>query len=459
MYKILLYFLLLPLLGISQVKIGQDIIGSGVDYLGSHLAISGDGSTIVCATDFLPNQKYLKVYRYDNGAWIQVGQEFNDNLYDIALADDGRTMALSSHDSSYKFFRSGVARIYHLDSTGNWSQKGQDIEGFVEHDFNGLSISISSDGDTFAIATRGDKVQSSGYVRIFKFENGEWVQKGNTIYGKANEQYFGNNISLSGAGDKIVIGSTYINSKGKVNVFKYQLNSWIQVGQDILGNDKEGLGSAVKFSADGSTIAAYVAHNRTTRVYRENSNVWKQIGQDIPSDTNFSVTTGYVVKHIGLSSDGTTIVTAHPHYNATIQVYKNLANKWLRLGEEIQGDGRADMYGRTVALSNDGNRLVIGAPRYMDGWGKVQVFDLSTASSNNFVLENFNIYPNPAKDKVNVSLENNLEFKSAILYNNLGQIVKTSNQPTFDVSAFAPGIYFIEIKTDKGKATKKLIVK
>ena len=204
MYKILLCFLMFPLLGVSQVQMGQDLVGSGVDYLGSHLAISGDGSTIVCATDYLPYKKYLKVYRYANGSWIQVGQEFNDRLYDIALANDGRTMVLSSYDSS-KLIGSGIARVYHVDSTGNWSQKGQDIEGFVKHDFNGVSVSISSDGNTFAVATRGENIQSSGYVRIFKFENGEWVKKGNTIYGKANEQYFGNNIFYQGQEIKLLL--------------------------------------------------------------------------------------------------------------------------------------------------------------------------------------------------------------------------------------------------------------
>ena len=96
---------------------------------------------------------------------------------------------------------------------------------------------------------------------------------------------------------------------------------------------------------------------------------------------------------------------------------------------------------------------------YRDIWmvgSKVKVLDLSNVSNYDFVLDYFNIYPNPAKDKVTVNLENNLVFQCAVLYNNLGQIVKKSEDKIIDISTLAKGLYYIEVITDKGKATKKI---
>ena len=106
--------------------------------------------------------------------------------------------------------------------------------------------------------------------------------------------------------------------------------------------------------------------------------------------------------------------------------------------------------------------MAIGAPYNNgngNGSGHVRVYDISNLLSNNeFVLENFNIYPNPTSDILNISLENNLVLENVTIYNNLGQIVKTANKNVIDVSELAKGLYFVEVTTNQGKATKKVVV-
>ena len=71
------------------------------------------------------------------------------------------------------------------------------------------------------------------------------------------------------------------------------------------------------------------------------------------------------------------------------------------------------------------------------------------------------IYPNPVNNSI--TIENTAISKDAVIsINNIeGQILKkqTMQQPktTIDVSGFARGMYFLEIKTDKGIGVKKFV--
>ena len=73
-------------------------------------------------------------------------------------------------------------------------------------------------------------------------------------------------------------------------------------------------------------------------------------------------------------------------------------------------------------------------------------------------VPNFNIYPNPARDIIHIALEDDLQMENVIIYNNLGQEIKTVNQSTIDISSLAKGLYFIEVHTNQGKASKKVVV-
>ncbi len=70
------------------------------------------------------------------------------------------------------------------------------------------------------------------------------------------------------------------------------------------------------------------------------------------------------------------------------------------------------------------------------------------------------IYPNPATNLVNVSTQN---AKTITIMNSIGQVVFVSNVNhsvhSIDVSEFATGVYFVEIKNETEKITKKLVIK
>ena len=92
--------------------------------------------------------------------------------------------------------------------------------------------------------------------------------------------------------------------------------------------------------------------------------------------------------------------------------------------------------------------------------GHVRVFDLSalTTSTSSLNTINFGIYPNPVSDQLTIELGENYILKEATIFNNLGQLVKTSLTPIIDTSELAKGMYILEVSTKEGVASQNFIV-
>ena len=71
----------------------------------------------------------------------------------------------------------------------------------------------------------------------------------------------------------------------------------------------------------------------------------------------------------------------------------------------------------------------------------------------------FTLYPNPAKDVLNIQAKQDLTINSIEIYNQLGQIVMASTNTlnAIDVSNLASGTYFVKINTQKGSANVKFV--
>lgn len=82
-----------------------------------------------------------------------------------------------------------------------------------------------------------------------------------------------------------------------------------------------------------------------------------------------------------------------------------------------------------------------------------------TLSSNTFNNNNLKIYPNPFKDYLFLSSEDNLKLEKITIFNSLGQIVYVNslNFKNIDVSQLNSGYYFIEIVSDQGRKIEKVI--
>jgi hypothetical protein len=109
----------------------------------------------------------------------------------------------------------------------------------------------------------------------------------------------------------------------------------------------------------------------------------------------------------------------------------------------------------------DGN-VVVTLVMYNDcGSDTVNYIKWQTGVSNT-ASEGFEVrlYPNPASDKVRISLEGNVTLQELVVYNSVGAVVYrrsvegNSKQAEIDVTPFASGSYIIKATTSEGTVSK-----
>ncbi|KAB1157992.1 T9SS type A sorting domain-containing protein [Flavobacterium luteum] len=77
--------------------------------------------------------------------------------------------------------------------------------------------------------------------------------------------------------------------------------------------------------------------------------------------------------------------------------------------------------------------------------------------------QNFTFYPNPVQDNLTIEMENLTTVSSINVYNTIGQLVKNIAKPALSkqigvaLSDLKTGSYFIEVVSNQGKSTKKLL--
>ena len=473
MNKKLLFFLLIPVIGFSQVQIGQDISGdSNGSRFGHSVNFSNDGTTFIAGG---MTSSTVKVYRINSsGNWIQLGQNFvgGSLANNIAISSDGNIVAIGTVPNLNNI---GYFSVYQ-NISGTWSQIGQNVMGNIGEQF-GFSVAMSSNGSVVAASApyaTGKGGINSGKVRIYRNVSGTWTKIGSDIDdGEIVSEFSGIDIDLSEDGNTLAIGTlrngVSTNAKGKVRVYQNISGTWTKIGNDIVGENAFDTSSSVSLSSNGNIVAIGSPYNAgngkdsgSVRVYKNNSGNWVKIGQDIDGEAVENIS-GYSVS---LSSDGTVLAIGAPggfsNKSGYIRIYKNISGSWVKMGQGIDGKIGGENFGRSVSLSADGKKVVVGAFSNSDNGnlsGQVRVYEISGMLSNNeFVQQNFNIYPNPTSDILNISLENNLVLEEVTIYNNLGQVVKKASESVIDVSQLAKGLYFVEVTTNQGKATKKVVV-
>lgn len=79
-------------------------------------------------------------------------------------------------------------------------------------------------------------------------------------------------------------------------------------------------------------------------------------------------------------------------------------------------------------------------------------------SIDKFETEKFKVYPNPVENVLNIELEDETSVNKVNIYNCLGKLVSSTNYLKIDTSHLLNGLYVLELETEQGKFSKKIIV-
>ena len=361
------------------------IEGNGIAWNGSLWVAVGSGTTNTIATS---PDGITWTGRLNDTSWSQRGSNINgaaagdQSGYSVALSSDGTIVAIGAPYNDHVIsvindivdLNAGQVRIYKWDGI-SWSQIGSDINGEAANDNSGWSVALSSDGTIVAIGAPYNSAGGSnaGQVRIYKWDGNSWTQRGSDINGAADNETNGWSVALSSDGIIVAIGTPgNFYYKGYVRIYQWNGSSWLQRGGDINGkvsNDYSGW--SVSLSSDGTIVAIGAPFNDDSgtdagqvRIYQWNGSSWLQRGGDI----NGKASNDYSSWSVALSNDGTIVAIGAIGNNdggssaGHVRIYQWDGISWLKRGNDINGAAINDQSGYSVALSSDGTIVAIGAP-------------------------------------------------------------------------------------------------
>jgi hypothetical protein len=480
MRKIIFLFFVFPFICLAQVQYGQTLFGTIVnENNGRALAYSADNNRLVIADGKNGSGNIIgqaKVFELVEGTWTQIGQTlFHEavgplNSVTAAISNDGNRIAVASMGNSPTVLESGSLKVFeYINNT--WTQIGQEILPLTIGEQFAYRIAFSNDGTTIAAgAHRYDNSQTNiGYVRVFSFENNTWEDKGSLIEGSNSNSQFGYDLSLSLNGNILAVkGNGETSEDGFVKFYEYINNDWSEINTiNTVSNyayrieltpDAQTIVIANPFYYDGTLQPGQV------QVFTKINDNWLQKGSNI----NGLEAGDYFGLEISISDDGNILVIGAPRYDfdglemGYINLYKYQNDDWVLFGDQIRGFNDNDYVGNNFSLSPDGSRLAIGFV-YDDtnatNSGKVITYDLASALSiNEFQNTSFQLFPNPTKNQFTIQLNTTSILEKVTIYNTLGQQVLTTENPIVDTSKLASGSYIVEVLTTKGKASKQLII-
>ena len=287
--------------------------------------------------------------------------------------------------------------MHHVVALANYTQVGPDINGTVSSERFGSVLSMSDDGNAFVVGAPY-AYNRKGLVRAYQKDSSvtgmvNYIQVGLDIVGKADDDYFGSSVSMSGDGTRFMAATPYTNnSKGSVSIYQYKddKSNYAKVGEDIVGKASgDYFGLSVSMSGDGTSfVAGAVGRNLRTgyvNVYKQNTTNgnYTQVGLDIVGKAQFH----HFGFSVSMSGDGTSVVVGAPYSNngnGSVSVYKyNIdTSNYVQVGSDIVGKAQGDQFGWSVSMSGDGTSFVAGAVYSNNAKGSASVYKYKNDTSN-----------------------------------------------------------------------------
>lgn len=256
--------------------------------------------------------------------------------------------------------------------------------------FQGKSVAISSDGNTAIIGGYGDN-NYIGAAWIWTRSNGVWTKKlklnPTGITGNYGGQ--GSAVAISPDGNMVMVGSPGDNGgQGGVWIWDLVNNIWTQ--STILKvtsptSLQYGLGTSIALSSDGTTMVVggtnYNNSSGAAWVFIRSGNTWAPQGTAL--DGNDDTPGSNQGQSVAISADGNTIIVGG-YYDqdrmGAAWIYTRSGTTWSQQGTKLVGTGSVGTVidqGYSVAISADGNTAFVGGMNDNSSAGAVWIYTKS----------------------------------------------------------------------------------
>ena len=399
-------------------KQGPALVGSGNIYnsqQGYSVSLSADGNTAIVGGPYDDEDPYsysgaatgaVWVWTRSAGVWTQQGPKLVGTSatiqgfqgYSVSLSADGKTAIVGGPESVIGSAKGGAACVWTREGT-SWQQQGPSLVAPAGA-FQGFSVALSGDGN---IAMVGSPSSNSAWV--WTRTNAVWTLQASKLLGTDEAPFYfgtltsypfigarqGTSVALSADGNTAIVGGpaddpygfiyenevidgTSASGSGAAWIWIRSGNSWSQQGPKLAvaspGRARQGY--AVALSADGNTAVVGGIHDHgnsgATWVWSRVGAAWTQSAKLV--GTGASGFDSYQGGAVAISADGDTVIVGANADNegaGAIWVFTRTGGVWTQQGPKLVGSGAAGAanQGFSVALSADGNTAIAGG--FSDG--------------------------------------------------------------------------------------------
>jgi hypothetical protein len=309
----------------------------------------------------------------------------------VAISGDGSTAAVGMPTDSALGAQAGTVHVYKKDTLGVWTVEGGTINATNAGagDQFGYTLSLSDDGNTMVVgapfedgdaastaSTTNENAVDAGTAYVFTRSGGTWTQK---VYVKASNantgDLFGSSVTVSGDATRFVVGApledTTATTSGAAYVFAYSGGTTVtpdapatlKATTPASGAD---FGGSVAINETGSILAVGAseqANGGSVYTFTLSGTTWSA-----QATKNAAAAGDKFGKSVAISDDGTTLAVGAPYNDSTAT---NTGAVYIFTGTNF-ADTQAtpiasnkeleDHFGHSVALSQTGDTLIVGAP-------------------------------------------------------------------------------------------------
>jgi len=200
----------------------------------------------------------VQVFQWDGNTWSPLGSRIDGAAtgdyfgFSVSLSHDGQTIVVGAPGGDSAGVDAGVTQAFAYTGT-DWEPKGITLEGAAMGEKSGSAVSLSAEGDYLVVgapeyATGG--AGATGLVRIFTWSDGAWLERGNPVVGAQPLDAFGRSVSISGDGQRFAVGG----DSGTLSVFDFVDSDWALAAKTIESTESGG-SVTVALASDGQRVA------------------------------------------------------------------------------------------------------------------------------------------------------------------------------------------------------------
>ena len=263
-----------------------------------------------------------------------------------------------------------------------WSQLGGLLIGPLDNDNiqYGQRVAMSADGYRVAVGLPGrDAEDEAGFsspfggVFVMDYNGTDWTLV-QDLSGFEADGRAGTAVAISQDGTRVAVGAPGTSQGGYAAIYDGSADGeWSLLGEILRGDNFTGaaaFGSTLALSAAGDTLVVGDIRSRVgddlpdagiVRVFGYDGAIWTQIGSDIPG-TRADELFGWSV---ALSDDGKRVASSAIGTEGSkgeVRIFDLKDGGWHQVGATLIGETEGERFGFSISLGGSGDRIAVGAP-------------------------------------------------------------------------------------------------